>query len=75
MNGKSTPENSSHKEDDELNGHSQNDLNNLNGSLDRSKTSIADFDLSKTSKKRKSYKFFSGLRKRGSKLYSSQESH
>lgn len=54
--------------------HTINDSDYLNNSsLDQSKTVASEHDLSKASKKRKSYKFF-GLRKRGSK-YSSQESH
>ena len=69
MNGKSShPESTvNHKEEDELN----NDSDYIS-SIDQSRTSNA--DLSKVTKKRKSYRFFSGLRKRGSK-YSSQESH
>lgn len=72
-NGKSNYIENNLKEEDELNNHTGNDSDYLNGSLDQSKSSNA--DLSKTFKKRKSYKFFAGLRKRGSKLYSSQESH
>lgn len=75
MNGKSShpPEitnNHHHKEEDELN-NTGNDSDYIS-SIDQSRTSNA--DLSKATKKRKSYKFFAGLRKRGSK-YSSQESH
>lgn len=73
VNGKSShpPElTNHHKEEDELN-NTGNDSDYIS-SIDQSRTSNA--DLTKATKKRKSYKFFSGLRKRGSK-YSSQESH
>ena len=62
MNGKSNYQD----KDDDLNQSIANDSDYLNNSsFEQSKSSTADFDLSKASKKRKSYKFFSGLRKRG----------
>ena len=77
-NGKSNyHENNYHKEEDESNPSIQTGNESdyiLNSPLDQTK-STTDFDnlSSKGLKKRKS-KFFSGLRKFGSK-YSSQESH